>query len=349
VPVGAVWHAALVPDQDPPAPLTVVTGNEDLLVERAVRSVVVSAATGTPDAEPEIIELSARALQPGDLSVAASPSLFGGTPVVVVSGIEGLAQSNDDVAAALAEVLAYVAAPNPDAVVILVHGGGNGGKSVLTAAKKSGAAQVQTPTSATSAGALRQNRIAFVKAELAEQGCHPDAAAIEVLIDAVGTKLRDLAGACAQLVSDVGAAGRLDEETVRRYYGGRVEVQGFDIADQALAGHTAEALGLLRHARESGMVPVIVTAAVGRSLRQLALVTTAPRGAPAESVAALSGAPSWKVKNLRAMGRDWTEPGLAAAIKAVAVADSNVKTGAVDPEYALERMLIDVGRARRRR
>jgi DNA polymerase-3 subunit delta len=147
-------------------------------------------------------------------------------------------------------------------------------------------------------------------------------------------------------VSDHGTGGRLDEETVRRYYGGRVEVQGFDIADQVLAGRPAAALGLLRHARESGVAAVLVTAALGRSLRQLALVATAPRGAPAESVAALAGTPPWKVKDLRALARDWSEPGLASAIKAVAVADTDVKTGAVDPEYALERMLITVGRAR---
>ena len=135
---------------------------------------------------------------------------------------------------------------------------------------------------------------------------------------------------------------------MRRYYGGRVEVQGFDIADQAIAGRTAQAFGLLRHARESGIPPVVVTAAVGSSLRQFALVATAPRGAAAEC-----RDDGWHTcvegEDLRAKARDWTEPGLSAAIKAVAVADTDVKTGAVDPEYALERMLIAVGRARRRR
>lgn len=325
------------------APLTVITGNEELLVERALKAIVAEA--GGPDAE--VIELTARGLQSGQLAVAASPSLFGGAPVVVVTGIEALVQSNPDVADAVDEVMAYLAAPSEDAVVVLVHGGGNGGKAVLTAAKKAGAQTVATPTSPTGAGPLRQNRVSFVKAELAEHGCRAEAVAVEVLIDAVGTKLRDLSGACAQLVSDLGAGGRLEEETVRRYYGGRVEVQGFDIADQVLAGRTAQALGLLRHARESGVPAVLVTAALGRSLRQLALVATAPRGAGADSVATLSGAPSWKVKNLRGLARDWSEQGLGVAIKAVAVADSDVKTGAVDPEYALERMLIAVGRARR--
>lgn len=325
------------------APLTVITGNEELLVERALKAIVAEA--GGPDVE--VVELSARSLQPGQLAVAASPSLFGGPPVVTVTGIEALVQTNPDVAGALDEVMAYLAAPSADAVVVLVHGGGNGGKAVLTAAKKAGAQTVATPPSPTGAGPLRQNRVSFVKAELAERGYRAEPAAIEVLIDAVGTKLRDLSGACAQLLSDLGEGGRLEEDTVRRYYGGRVEVQGFDIADQVLAGRTAQALGLLRHARESGVPAVLVTAALGRSLRQLALVATAPRGAAAESVATVSGAPSWKVKNLRGTARDWSEQGLAEAIKAVAVADSDVKTGALDPEFALERMLIAVGRARR--
>ncbi len=326
------------------APLTVITGNEELLVERALKGLIRQAGD-----DVQVTELSARAVQPGQLTVAASPSLFGGAPVVVVDGVEALVQSNDDVAPALDEVMGYLASPSEDAVVVLVHGGGNGGKAVLNAAKKAGAETVTTPTSPSGANALRQNRAGFVKNELADLGCTGEREAIEVLIDAVGTKLRDLAGACAQLVSDLGKGSRVDEDTVRRYYGGRVEVQGFDIADQVIAGRTAQALGLLRHARESGIPPVVVTAAVGRSLRQLALVASAPRGAAADSVATMAGTPAWKVKDLRAQSRDWTEPGLSAAIKAVAVADTDVKTGAVDPEYALERMLISVGRARRRR
>jgi DNA polymerase-3 subunit delta len=327
-----------------PPPITVVTGNEELLVERAVRALVDSAGDDSPP-----IELSARTLAPGQLTVAASPSLFGGAPVVVVDGVEALVQNNDEVATALDEVLSYLSAPSEDAAVVLVHGGGNGGKAVLTAAKKAGAETIATPTSPSSGYQLRQNRAAFVKDELAELGCTVEREAVDVLLDAVGTKLRDLAGACAQLVSDLGQASRLDEDTVRRYYGGRVEVQGFDIADQVIAGRTAQALGLLRHARESGIAPVLVTAALGRSLRQLALVASAPRGAPADSVASLAGTPTWKVKDLRSQARDWTEPALSAAIKAVAVADADVKTGAVDTEYALERMLISVGHARRQR
>ena len=145
-------------------PLTVITGNEELLVERALKELLAEVA----DPDVDVIEISARSIQAGQLAVAASPSLFGGAPVVVVDGIENLVQSNPDVADALDEVMRYVAAPSPDAVVVLVHGGGNGGKGIITAAKKAGAATITTPTSPSGASALRTNRAAFVKAELAE-------------------------------------------------------------------------------------------------------------------------------------------------------------------------------------
>ena len=83
------------------APLTVITGNEELLVERALKRLITEAGL-----DVEVVEISARAVQPGQLTVAASPSLFGGAPVVVVNGIEALVQSSDEVAAALDEVMA---------------------------------------------------------------------------------------------------------------------------------------------------------------------------------------------------------------------------------------------------
>ena len=107
------------------APLTVITGNEELLVERALKGLIRQVGD-----DVQVTELAARAVQPGQLTVAASPSLFGGAPVVVVDGVEALVQSNDDVAPALDEVMGYLAAPSEDAVVVLVHGGGNGGKAV---------------------------------------------------------------------------------------------------------------------------------------------------------------------------------------------------------------------------
>lgn len=324
-----------------PVPLTVVTGTEEFLVERAVRDLVKSVEGD------EVQQLDATALEPGQLTVATSPSLFGGAPVVVLRGVEGLVQSEPSLEDALAEVLAYVAEPSPDACVVLVHGGGNGGKAVLTAAKKSKAATISTP-SPKKMGEIRNQRRQFVVDEIRSRGCAATKQAVEALLDAVGTNLRELAAACAQLVSDLGTDARLEETDVLRYYDGRAEVKTFDVADRVIAGHTAEALGLFRHAREGGAPVVLFPAALAMTLRQLAMVAGSPRGSSVSDITAATGVPDWKVKRVRETARHWTEAGLVDAIRAVAEADAAIKGGESDADYALERMLITVGRSRRR-
>ena len=325
------------------APLTVVTGTEELLVERAVRRLARQVGE-----DVELHDRDVTTIKSGDLGVLTSPSLFGGPQVVMLRGIELLVQSNDSVAEATDELLNYLKSPSPEACVILVHAGGNGGRAVLTAAKKAGATQEATP-SLKKAGEIRQQRRQFVKDEFRAAGCTITPQAVETLVEAVGTNLRDLAGACSQLASDRLPAGTIDESDVLRYYGGRAEVRTFDIADRIVAGHTAEGLGLYRHARESGTPLVLFPAAMARTLRQVAWVATAPRGASAADIASATEMPEWKVKSVRDVARHWTEGGLVAAIQAVAEADAAIKGGGeADADYALERMLITVGRCRRR-
>ncbi len=327
-----------------PAPLTVVTGTEELLIERAVRELVASLGSGD---DIELHEQDAVSLAPGQLAVRTSPSLFGGPPVVVLRGVEGLVQSNPDLEDAIQELLGYLESPSPDACVVLVHGGGNGGKAVLAAAKKADAAMVSTPAPKKKSE-IRSHRREFVRDEFRARQCAISPQAVEALVDAVGTDLRELAGACAQLADDRVEDGRIEEADVLRYYDGRAEVQTFDVADRVIAGHTAEALGLFRHARDAGVPVVLFPAALARTLRQLALVATAPRGASASSIASSAEIPDWKVRIVRETARHWTDAGLVNAIRAVAEADAAVKGGEADSDYALERMLITVGRSRSR-
>jgi DNA polymerase-3 subunit delta len=56
--------------------------------------------------------------------------------------------------------------------------------------------------------------------------------------------------------------------------------------------------------------------------------------------------PSWKLDALRSQSRGWEEQGIGQAIRVVAQTDAAVKGAASDPSYALERMVLDVVRAR---
>ena len=329
--------------------VTVVTGGEDLLVDRAVRAVVVAAREVDP--ETEVADLVARDLKPGDLSTLTAPSLFGGPPVVVVRAVETLAASSDDedVLAAHEELLAYLKAPVPDARVVLVHAGGPSGRALLTQAKAVGATTVDASLPARFADAARFRR-QFVRDEFKSVHRQATPDAVELLVTTVGGDLRDLAAAADQLAADTD--GVVDEDVVRRYYAGRAEVTGFEVADRLLEGRAAAALESLRYllaADGPNKVAPIVVAAVARNLRALARVVAAPRGASATVLAQTAGVPDWKIKNFYLpLTRTWGPDQVRTAIRLVAEADVAVKGEAVDQEHALEQMIVAVARVIRR-
>jgi DNA polymerase-3 subunit delta len=106
-------------------PLTLVVGEEELLVSRAVSTVVRAAREA--DADVDVRDVSAGELERGDLDDALSPSLFGERRVLVVRAAQDLAKD-------LAAELQACAADLPDDVhVVVVHAGGAKGKALLTA------------------------------------------------------------------------------------------------------------------------------------------------------------------------------------------------------------------------
>ena len=63
-------------------------------------------------------------------------------------------------------------------------------------------------------------------------------------------------------------------------------------------------------------------------------------------IAKTYGMPPFKVKSLRNTLRGWTEKGLAQAISGVAQADIDVKGGSAEPDWVIERLVIDIAKAR---
>jgi DNA polymerase-3 subunit delta len=142
------------------------------------------------------------------------------------------------------------------------------------------------------------------------------------------------------------APERITTEIVRRYYDGRAEVSGFDIADAAIQGSAAVALERLRWARHNREELPKLLGAFAFRLRALARLHAAPRGLREADLAREVGATPHQLRALRDQLRRWDEGGLVAAIHAVAQADLDVKGGVGDPDHALERMVLAVARAR---
>jgi DNA polymerase-3 subunit delta len=245
------------------APVTIIVGEEEFLIDRAVRNLVTaSQAAGQPG---DVHDLDAATLGPGELDALTSPSLFGGGCVLVLRSAQNTAKE------VAAELVTYAAHPAPDVSLILIHAGGAKGKELLASVKAAGARVIEYPKVTRFA-----ERLDFVRGEFRRAGKRADDAAARALLDAVGSDLRELAAACDQLAADTDeAGGQVDEALVARYFRGRAEATGFAVADRAVEGHLAQALEQLRWALATGVSPVLICSALATGVRLLGRVSSA--------------------------------------------------------------------------
>ena len=274
------------------SPVTLLVGPETLLAERAIAAVI--AAARAADDEADVSEVAGADLTAAALAEHVSPSLFATRRVLVVRGVQDVA---DPTAQALTE---YAALPVVDVHVVLVHPGGPKGKRLLDDLRSVGVREV---------GCERVTRpddqVDFVRSEIAAGGGRIDESAARRLVEAVGGDLRGLASAAAQLAADA-EGGVVDAAVVATYFEGRAEVKGWVVADRAVEGRTVDALEQLRWALETGTDPVLVTAALATAVRSLARLAGAPRGVRDADLARDLGVPPWKVRILRGQLRGWT-------------------------------------------
>ncbi|OIV35705.1 DNA polymerase III subunit delta [Mangrovactinospora gilvigrisea] len=314
------------------AATTLAVGPEELLQERAAAQVVAAARAADPDTD--VRDLAPGTLQPGMLAELTSPSLFAEGKVLIVRAAQDLAADT------VKELKAYLDDPLDDVRLVLCHIGGAKGKGLLDAARKAGAREVPCakPAKAT-------EKLAFVKAEFRTAGRSATEDACRALLDSVGSDLRELASACAQLVAD--HEGTIDAEVVARYYTGRAEASGFQVADLACEGRAADALEQLRWALAVGTPPVMLVSALAQGVRSVGRLASARGGGRPADLARELGMPPWKIDVVRRQMRGWTPDGVAAAVAACAEADAAVKGGGDDPGFALERAVVTVARAAR--
>ena len=308
-------------------------GPESLLSQRAIERVVAAARKARPDAQ--LTRLGALGLDAGTLSEATGASLFTSASIVVVTGL-------DDLPAELVAPLVELAAnPGEDVALGLAHPGGVKGRGVVDKLKKAGVAVVDCP-------AMKAWEVpGFATAEAKRIGGRMDAVAATALVEAVGSDLRTVASAVRQLYDD-SADGQLTADAVRRYFGGRAEVTSFGVADDIMNGDIDGALAKLRWALATGVPPVLVTSAIASGLRGLGKYLDARNDRLRDAdLSRVTGIPFWKLKNMPALARTWQPGAIAQALRATAKADAEVKGAAVDAGFALEHLVIEVGRLRR--
>ncbi|WP_330232405.1 DNA polymerase III subunit delta [Nocardia sp. NBC_00508] len=309
-----------------PAAVHLVLGEEELLIERALGAVTaqVRALAPDPDAVP-VDRLRAGDASTAELAELLSPSLFAEDRVII---LEAAAEAGKDAVAVITE-----AAQNPveGVVLVVLHSGGGRAKALAPTLQKAGAVTHDCAKLTRAA-----ERVEFVRGEFRNAGVRVSGEVVQVVLEAVGSDLRELAAACGQLVTDTG--GKIDVAAVRRYYSGKAEVSGFDVAEFAVAGDRPGAMEALRWANDRGVPHVLLADALADSVHTIARVGSAGRGDPFKLAQQL-GMPPWKVKKAQAQARSWTPATIGSALQVVATLNADVKGGAADSGYALEHAL----------
>lgn len=315
-----------------PGPLVLLHGSEEYFVASARRRLLARARELR--GEIEVHELSAKDYVAGTLVQATSPSLFGDNRVVVVTDLAGMSEEF------LEDALAYLKNPDAESMVVLHHSGGNRGKKLLDAIKAGGHPVVECKP-------LKNDRdkTDFLYTTFRDAGRRIEPDAARMLVAAAGQDVSELASAAHQLIAD--CPPTVTDALVEKYYGGRVEVTAFKVADAAVSGHSGFALRALRQALDSGVDPVPLVGALATRVRTIARVHG--RRENAAGLAKALGLHPWQVEQAQRDGRKYSSEELSAAIRSLAEADAQVKGEAQDPVYALERAVLVLSTAGSRR
>jgi len=173
-------------------------------------------------------------------------------------------------------------------------------------------------------------RIAFIEQEFAPHKVQK--AAVQAIADIFGKNYEEIAAAVSQVKLDV--EGEITFDVIEKYFGGRLEITNFKIADAAIAGQSAEALVLLRQALSQGAEPVLILSALASKVEEVAKIYGDPKATPMSI-----GKSDYIFKKIRDLSGTITEEGLANMLTALPDTDAAIKGAEASQQFALERMV----------
>lgn len=306
--------------------MVLILGGESVLADRALAEVLALRA----DFEKSVLD--GASLDLGKFAETVAPSLFAEKRVVVVKDLQ------DVVSEVQEEIEEQFSHLEPNLHLIFLHKGGVKGKALLEKIKKLKPEVISCEPMKKAA-----DKESFVKQEFARHGRKISQTAITALVDATGSDTRELAAACSQIAFDTNAGKSvIDETDIAKYYQGRIEATGFDVADATLSGDPQAALIALRNALETGTDPVMIVSALSSSIRTLAKVSGAPRNANAFALAGSLGLAPWQIDKARRQLSKWSPALISYSTQELSRADVAIKGAEADPRYALERAVVGI-------
>jgi len=306
--------------------MLLIHGGESVLADRALAEALALRA----DFERTVLD--GAGLEIGRYGEAVAPSLFAEKRVLVLKDLQDVTSEVQEEIESLFDQL------DPNLHLIFIHKGGVKGKGLLEKIKKRKPEIITCEPMKKAA-----DKEEFVREEFARHGRKISSSAITALVDATGSDTRELAAACSQIAFDTNAGKDvIDEEDIAKYYQGKIEATGFDVADATLAGNPTAALIALRNALDSGTDPVMIVSALTSSIRTLAKVSGAPRNANAFQLAGSLGLAPWQIDKARRQLSKWSPALIAFSVQELSKADVAIKGAEADPLYALERSVVSI-------
>jgi DNA polymerase III subunit delta len=270
-------------------------------------------------ADLEPAEVDGAGWQGGELQSLATPSLFGEPRALLVSDARSLPKE------ALDELAAYLAAPDPDATLVIT----------CTIAER-GKLPVALQKLVEPAGDVRKVEIArkelepWLVARAKAQGIEVAIPGARALVEALGTEPGQLVAALQQL-ADAFPGARVGPAEVARQFRGLGEQKTWDLCDRAFAKDLPGAIRSWRSIEEGGDEAIMVLGGIAARLRDLLRVRTLPDRMPPAQVAREAGLRfDWQARRYQQQARNFTLEELVGLHDRITEADRALKSGAPD-------------------
>jgi DNA polymerase-3 subunit delta len=232
-------------------------------------------------------EVAASDWRGGETGNLSTPSLFGEQRALLVTGVQSLPEGAAD------ELRGYLAAPVPDAVLVLTGvSRSKGGPPIGKAVTAAGGTVRQIAL-------RRQDMAGWVVARAKRDGVGLSGPGAAALMSTLGESPAELARAIEQL----GAAfpgQSVGPDQVRAQFRGLGDQQVWDLCDHALAGRVGPALVTLRALLEDREAGLLILGGVAARVRDLIRVRSLPERMPPADAARAAGLRfDWQVKRYR--------------------------------------------------
>jgi DNA polymerase-3 subunit delta len=299
--------------------ITLITGNTDLFIDRALEKLSASLTAHNPELEKKVI-FGTDEDSYIQIIDAFSPNLFGSSSIVVVDGINVAEDKLDE-----KFVMFVKNIQNEDLAdnfIVIIHRGGTGGTGIVKALQKVKVNEIKCENISHS-----QDFLNFMSMEFKKNKKTIDDDALVALRDAIGENLEELAAAISQLCFDV-VDQKITLDSVQKYFQGNAAVKVFDISNAIWNADTELALKrlneLLEQDSNSG---IFIVSVIAGSLRKLVKLAGVPSSASEVQIAQEVGIKPGQAKYLKQQLRHWNQTTLANSVVELAKVDAFMRAG----------------------